>query len=42
MTTIKDVALEAGVSIASVSRVLNDPNYGSVEMRMKVTCCAKN
>ena len=41
MTTIKDVALEAGVSIASVSRVLNDPNYGSVEMRMKVTAAAK-
>ena len=41
MATIKDVALEAGVSIASVSRVLNDPNYGSVEMRMKVTAAAK-
>ena len=36
MPTIKDVAREAGVSIASVSKVLNDPNYGSVQMRSRV------
>lgn len=36
MPTIKDVAREAEVSIASVSKVLNDPNYGSVQMRSRV------
>jgi LacI family transcriptional regulator len=36
MPTIKDVAAEAGVSIASVSKVLNNSDYGSVEMRTKV------
>lgn len=36
MPTIKDVAAEAGVSIASVSKVLNNPDYGSLEMRTKV------
>ena len=36
MPTIKDVAAEAGVSIASVSKVLNNPDYGSVEMRARV------
>lgn len=36
MPTIKDVALEAGVSIASVSKVVNDANYGSMKTRMRV------
>ncbi len=36
MPTIRDVATEAGVSIATVSKVLNDPNYGSPEARRKV------
>ncbi|NPV81806.1 MAG: LacI family DNA-binding transcriptional regulator [Firmicutes bacterium] len=36
MPTIKDVAAEAGVSIASVSKVLNDPHYGSLKTRAKV------
>jgi len=36
MPTIKDVALEAQVSIASVSKILNDPDYGSAETRARV------
>src|SRR5690625_2350828 len=34
--TIKDIAREAGVSIASVSRVLNREGYASNAMRKKV------
>lgn len=34
--TIKDIAREAGVSIASVSRVLNNEGYASDSMREKV------
>lgn len=41
MPTIKDVAAEAGVSIASVSKVLNNPDYGSVEMRAKVVAAIR-
>lgn len=41
MSTIKDVAAEAGVSIATVSRVLNDPNYGSAGTRTKVLAAVK-
>ncbi|MDB4896170.1 MAG: transcriptional regulator, LacI family, partial [Firmicutes bacterium] len=35
-TTIKDIARETGVTGASVSRVLNDPHFGSVETRKRV------
>lgn len=35
-TTIKDVAKRAGVSVTSVSRVLNDRGYISVQLREKV------
>jgi DNA-binding LacI/PurR family transcriptional regulator len=41
LPTIKDVAAEAGVSIATVSRVMNDPNYGSAKTRTKVIAAAK-
>lgn len=36
MASIKDVAKQAGVSVATVSRVLNDKGYVSVETRKKV------
>ncbi|MCA0986534.1 LacI family DNA-binding transcriptional regulator [Guptibacillus algicola] len=36
MVTIKDVAQEAGVSVATVSRVLNDNGYVGAETREKV------
>lgn len=39
--TIKDIAREAGVSIASVSRVLNNQGYASPNMRKKVLKKAK-
>lgn len=35
--TIKDVAAQAGVAIASVSRVLNDGKYISPELRARIT-----
>jgi len=41
MSTIRDVAAEAGVSIASVSKMLNDPNYGSPETRARVMAAVK-
>ena len=41
MATIRDVAAEAGVSIATVSKVLNSPDYGSLETRRKVISAAK-
>ncbi|MGE5598700.1 MAG: LacI family DNA-binding transcriptional regulator [Bacteroidota bacterium] len=34
--TIKDVAREAAVSISTVSKVLNHPEYGSAEVRQRV------
>lgn len=39
--TIKDIAREAGVSIASVSRVLNNEGYASKGMREKVLQAAE-
>lgn len=39
--TIKDIAREAGVSIASVSRVLNNQGYASPKMKEKVLKTAK-
>jgi len=36
MTTIRDVAAEAGVSIATVSRVINGTGYASEEARQRV------
>ncbi len=36
MVTIKDVAREAGVSVATVSRVLNDTGYVGADTRKKV------
>lgn len=41
MANIRDVAGEAGLSIASVSRVLNDPTYGSAETRNRVMRAVK-
>lgn len=41
MPTIRDVAKEARVSIASVSKVLNDPDYGSAETRARVMAAIK-
>lgn len=41
MATIRDVATEARVSIATVSKVLNNPDYGSPETRRKVVSAAK-
>ncbi|MBT2291312.1 LacI family DNA-binding transcriptional regulator [Paenibacillus albidus] len=37
MPTIKDVALRAGVSVTTVSRVLNNRGYLSEELKLKVT-----
>lgn len=42
MSTIKDVAREAGVSIATVSRVLNNNNYISEPTRKKVVTVMEN
>lgn len=36
MATIKDVAREANVSISAVSRIINDPHFGSPETRLRV------
>ena len=36
MKTIRDIAREAGVSISTVSRVLNNSGYCSPETRKKV------
>ncbi len=36
MATIRDIAKEAGVSTATVSRVLNDSAYASAEVRQRV------
>ena len=36
MKTIRDIAKEAGVSVSTVSRVLNNSGYCSSETRMKV------
>lgn len=41
MATIKDVAREAGVSIATVSRVLNDTNWGTPATRARVIEASK-
>ncbi|HEX7713446.1 MAG TPA: LacI family DNA-binding transcriptional regulator [Bacillota bacterium] len=41
MSNIKDVAKTAGVSIAAVSRILNDPSYGADETRAKVMAAIK-
>jgi LacI family transcriptional regulator len=41
MTTIKDIAREAGVSVATVSKVLNYPDYGKAETRQKVMAVIK-
>ena len=36
MATIRDVAEKAGVSVTTVSRVLNNRGYISLEMREKI------
>ena len=36
MAKIRDVAQEAGVSVGTVSMVLNHPDYGSPAIRQKV------
>lgn len=36
MATIRDVAAKAGVSVATVSRVMNNRGYLSEEIREKV------
>ncbi len=36
MSTIKDVAKEAGVSISTVSKIINNSNYGLPKTRIKV------
>ena len=41
-TTIKDIAKEAGVSIATVSRVLNRNAYVTEEIKKKVLKAAKD
>jgi LacI family transcriptional regulator len=41
MATIKDVAREAGVSVATVSKVLNLPDYSKPETREKVMAAIK-
>jgi LacI family transcriptional regulator len=41
MVTIKDVAREAGVSVATVSKILNLPDYSKPETREKVTAAIK-
>jgi LacI family transcriptional regulator len=41
MATIKDVAREAGVSVATVSKILNYPDYSKAETRKKVTATIK-
>ena len=40
-TSIKDVAKEAGVSIATVSRVLNDIDVVNEDTKKKVFRCYK-
>jgi len=40
--TIKDVADDAGVSISTVSRVLSDPDFGSIETRDSITKAIKH
>jgi LacI family transcriptional regulator len=39
--TIKDIARESGISIATVSRVLNNSGYASEEVKEKVLAAAK-
>lgn len=39
--TIKDIAQELGISVATVSRVLNNSGYASNEVREQVLACAK-
>lgn len=41
MATIRDVAAEARVSIATVSKILNNPGYGSAETRARVMAAIK-
>jgi LacI family sucrose operon transcriptional repressor len=41
MPTIKDVAKRAGVSVTTVSRVMNNRGYLSAEMKKKVTAAIK-
>lgn len=41
MATIKDVAAEAGVSVTAVSRILNNPNYGSERARSGVLAAVR-
>ncbi len=41
MVTIKDVAKKAEVSVATVSKILNYPDYGAVETREKVMAAIK-
>ncbi|MFK4997099.1 LacI family DNA-binding transcriptional regulator [Bacillus sp. N9] len=41
MVSIKDVAKHAGVSVATVSRMLNDKGYVSVDTRKKVEASIK-
>lgn len=41
MTTIKDVAKHAGVSVATVSRTINNSGYVGVESRKKIELAIK-